>query len=531
MSILGRIDTRKTSIPYTVPAPVGGLNGRDPLAEMDANDAYFMDNLYPEANRVVARRGSEKAILSALEGPVETLAVYSGAAGESLLAWAGTKVYDITTSTPAELSGSITEPQVQTSMFSNAADNAQWLIIVNGTDTPMGYDGSAISNLTMTGITSPNDLIDVLAYKGRLFFAADENTNTLGFYYLPSGQIQGALSYFDLGQVSRLGGMLMGMATFSDSGSGETPNDYIIFITSRGECIVYNGTNPGDSTAWSLVGRYYAAAPIGRKNNFNFNGELILLTLDGAIPFSAVRKSGDSQSQGVISAKYGAITTKLGRFLSDFNQYANVQGWQGLQYARGGWLVVNVPATASPSGEYYHYVMNASTGSWCRFTDWNGMCFAVFNDRLYFGRFDGYVMLADEGRLDDGNDININVKQAYNYFNTQNDIGNLVKHFQWAEVFISSDSVPALSAGFSVNFKEEQPDYLAGIAEPEGAEWDISDWDISDWAGSGDTRSAILTLNRGGFAGSLWLRGSLSNITFEWFATQYVFERTTGLLV
>lgn len=527
MSIFGSINSKARSKPFVVSAPVGGLNGRDPLADMDAKDAYYMDNLFPAANKVEARRGTIKHINTPLEGPTETLQVYTGAAGEKMLAWAGTKVYDVSSNTPVEIGSGVTEPYVNTAMFSNAADNAQFMIICNGADVPKSYNGTAIANLTMTGIPSANDLNYPFTFKGRLFFVAD---NMLGTYYLPVGQIQGALSYFDLGQVSKLGGKLIAIASYSDT-AGETPNDFIIFITSRGECIVYDGNDPSNAAAWRLVGRYYAATPIGNKCAFNLNGQLIILTLDGAVPFSEIRRVGDSKAQGVSTREFGSITTKLGRYISDLNVYASVKGWEGLQYPRAGWLILNTPNSNSPAGDFNQFVMNVNTGAWCRFTGWNGLCHVVFNGRLYFGRFDGYVMLADEGGLDDGSDIFIGVKQAYNYFTSDNEIGNVVKKFQWAQLFVGSDGTPPLSGSFSVNFNEQQPESLTGLPNVPGTEWDEGFWDFATWGSDNQQRTAIITLNRGGFNGSLWLQCSLSGITFEWFATQYVLEPTGNLLI
>lgn len=528
MIVSSNVNAAQTSRPFVLPAPIGGLNGRDPLADMPPQDAYYMDNLFPQANSVVARRGCQKHINTPLDGAPETLAVYTGAGTEKMLAWAGTKIYDVSTSTPVEIDNAITEPYAITAMFSNAADNAQFLIAVNGSNLPKSFNGTVMADLTMTGIPSPQDLNFVFTFKNRLFFGARDR---LGFFYLPVGQIQGGLAYFDLAQVSKLGGRLQAIASYSEM-SGETPNDYIIFITSRGECIVFAGNDPSNANAWSLVGRYYCATPIGQRCTFNLNGELILLTLEGAIPFSEVRKSGNAQAGGVGTNQFGAITTKLGRFLSELNPNAHVLGWEAVQYSRAGWLLLNAPATSTQSGNYFHYVMNVNTGAWTRFVNWNGISWAVFNDNLYFGRFDGYILQADVGGTDDGEDIDISVKQAYNYFNGgENDIGNRIKKFQWAQLFIASDGTPPVSGSFSVNFLEQQPDFLTGIADPEGADWDFATWDVSSWASGNEQRTLIITLNRGGFNGSLWLRSSLRNVTFEWFATQYVMEPTSGLLI
>lgn len=526
MSVFGNINTRQTSRPFVVAAPIGGLNGRDPLANMAATDAYLMDNLFPGSEKVYSRNGCVKHTNAPTPAAIQSLEVYAGANGEVMLAWAGDKIYNVSTSTPVEIDDGILNPYVITTMFSNAADNAQHLIIVNGQNVPKSFNGTSIVDLVMTGITAPTDLNTVFTFKNRLFFGAREK---LGFYYLPIGQIQGALSYFDLGQVSRKGGGLIAMASYSQN-SGDSPNDYIIFITSRGECIVYSGTDPSAAANWQLIGRYFAATPIGQRCAFNLNGEMVLLTLEGAVPFSEIRRSGNSDAGGVTGNEYGAITTKLGTFISDLNTNASVLGWEGIQYSKARWLVLNVPASPSITGEYYNYVMNISTGAWCRFRNWNALCFAVFNSKLYFGKNNGYVMLADEGKQDDGQPIEIEVKQAYNYFTSQNEIGNMTKHFQWAQMFISSDGNPTVNVSFSVNFNETRPELVSGLPNNTGAEWDVAEWDVASWGSNNQQRTALVTLNRGGFNGSLWLRSALDGISFEWFATQYVLERTVSLL-
>jgi hypothetical protein len=525
--IVGRINTAQSSEPFVVPAPIGGLNGRDPLASMAPTDAYLLDNLFPNTASVDSRKGCEKHNADdVLDGPVQTLDVFAGADGDQMLAWAGDSIYDVSLTTPSVLETGMVSALAINTMFSNASDNSQHLISVTGYDTPKHYDGGTISDLTMTGITTPADLNYVFSFKERLYFSARE---MLGFYYLPVGQIQGALSYFDLAQVANRGGYLLAIASFSEDG-GDGPNDYIVFITSKGECVVYAGYDPSDANNWKLVGRFYAGTPIGQRCAINYNAELILLTLEGAIPFSLIRKAGKA-GEGVSQAISGAITSKLGKFLSVLNSNSNVPGWQGVQYSRAGWLLLNVPATSSINGAYYHYIMNTTTNAWCRFTNWNGLSFCIFNDRLYFGRYDGYIMLADEGRSDDGEDILCDAKQAYNYFADERGVGPLQKHFQWATLIVKCDGTPPISGKFNVDFVEEQPQYLAILTETDGSEWDVDDWDLGTWGTDGVTQRVIITLNKGGFVGALWLRAPLNGLTLEWYATQYVLQRTKGLLI
>lgn len=527
--ILGNVNTGQTSQSVPVPAPLGGLNGRDPLAAMDRMDAYQMDNAFPGTAVVSSRKGCVKHSANSLGAPCQGLEVYSGGEGDKMLAFAGSKIFDVSTSVTTQLIDGLLGTIPITSMFSNAADNAQHLIIVNGLDRPMSYDGVNITQLTFTGMTgSQNTLSFVFTFKSRLYFV---QKGQLGFYTLPPGQIQGELTYFDLGQQSRLGGYLMAIGSYSwDSGNG--PNDYIVFITNKGEYIVYAGFDPTNAANWSLVGRYYSAEPIGRKCTVNYGTDLIILTLDGAIPFSEIKKAGDAKSAGVAGVEYKALTSKLGSFLSDLNMNADVPGWEGVQYSGGGgWLILNVPATTSISGAYYQFVMNTTTNAWCRFTNWNGLCFAVYNRRLYFGRYDGYVMLADEGRLDDGEPIRMDVKQAYNGFEDGSGLGALQKHFQWASLLVSCDGDPPLSGKFNVDFKEEQPDYVNDLEPPSGAEWDVAAWDTAVWGDDERTQRFIITLNKSGIHGALWLRASLQGLTLSWYATQYVMEKTRGLLI
>lgn len=530
MIIPGKINTRQQSKPITVPAPIGGLNGRDPLAAMAAQDAYLMDNVFPGTAYVESRKGCVKYSSASLGAPVQTLSVYGGASGDKMLGFAGGKIFDLSTPVPNQLTSGRTSNIAITTMFSNATDNAQHLIMVTGYDQPTSYNGASLVALTMTGMTgSQNTLNFAFAFKGRLYFG---QRNMLGFYYLDPGAIQGALHYVDLGQQSQRGGYLVAIASFSESGNGSTPDDYIVFITNKGEYIVYAGYDPSNAATWRLVGRYYSAPPIGAKCTLNYGTELVVLTTEGAVSFSEVRRAGDARANGVAGASYSAITSKLGSFLSDYNKNNTVPGWAGLQYSGGGgWLLLNVPATSSISGQYYHFVMNTTTNAWCRFTNWNGMCFAVYNERLYFGRYDGYVMLADESRLDDGEPIKCDVKQAYNYFDDGSGMAFLQKHFQWASLLVSCDGEPPLSGRFNVDYTEETPQYVNDLNPAAGAEWDVASWDDGVWGDADRTQRFVITLNRGGVAGSLWLRAYLKGLTLRWYATQYVMEKTGGLLI
>jgi hypothetical protein len=312
------------------------------------------------------------------------------------------------------------------------------------------------------------------------------------------------------------------MASFSaDAGNG--PQDYAVFITSLGEYIVYEGYDPSNIATWNLVGRYYSAPPIGRQCAFNYGSELVILTLEGALPFSAIRREG-----GVLDTD--ALTYKLGRLLQDKNVYADTHGWQAALYPKKGLLFVNVPANVSVAGSYVQFVQNTITKRWCRFTNLNGICWALFEGELYFGKYDGRVMKYDVGALDEGDPINLECQQAYNYFEDGSGSGSHNKHFHFAKLLLGCDGEPPLNAQFNVDYMSDQPEFVSSPADETGSEWDTTSWDVGGWGSDVTTRYFMLSMGKYGVAGSLWLRASLRGLTLKWYATQYIFSKAAGVL-
>lgn len=515
------IRTKQRSRPYTLPPPVGGLNGRDAKADMAAKDAYELLNWFPGTATMDSRAGSTP-FSTGLGAPVESLAVYRGGATPKMLGFAAGNVFNVTAggAVGAAIASGRTGNHVVSAMFSNAG--SQFLVGCTGADVPFNYDGTTWANSVMTGAgVVPAQLNFVSAFKGRLYFL---QTGLLGFFYAAVGAIQGALSYFDLAQVAKLGGSVVAIASFSMVDSGIGPNDYLVFVTSEGEYIVYGGTDPSSATTWGLVGRYYGPAPIGRLCTVNVGSDIIFLTLDGALPFSEIRKTQDTDQER------NAITSKLGTYLSDLNIYADVHGWQATLYPRGKSLILSVPLSGSIAGHYNQFVQNTTTNAWTRYDGWDGLCWTVFNRRLYFGTYDGRVMLADEGTDDDGEDIHLDCKQAYNSFEDGYGSGQATKHFHFARLTVASEGTPPVSGEISVDFIEDQPDYMSALDPGGGAVWDVATWDVAEWEVGEHTQYVTIALGKLGVVASLWLRASLNGTSLHWYSTKFIYEKSIGLL-
>lgn len=508
------------SKPKTIPAPVGGLNGINSLADMPPLDAYEMDNLMPGETSVAARLGFDDWG-SGITTAVETLTTYDGGSTPKMLAFTNGAIYDVSADAAvgAALTTGRTANVVVTTMFSNAG--TQFLLGVNGADTPFSYDGSSYAATTITGLTGSQNLLSyIMGFKGRVFLA---QAAQLGFYYLAVGAIQGAATYFDLSQQCQKGGYLMAMASWSIEDSGTGPQDYAVFITSQGEYVVYAGYDPSDANNWTLVGRYVAGKPIGRKCVEDFGGEVVVLTDMGVLTMGAIAQKGGVD-------KKDALSYKLGKYLGSLIQYATTPGWSITLHTDAGYLVVNAPKGASAANGYVQFVMNTETKNWCRFTGQNALCWTVFNKKIFFGTLASGVFQANTGYLDAGVQVNFSCKQAYNSFDDGFGAGFANKQWHLARLLTSSDGEPSISTSLSVDYVENTPLPSDAIESEEGGEWDVSDWDEAFWGGSEVVRVIEADLTGVGTVASLWVKGYVSGSTFRWFATNYIYAKLRGLL-
>ena len=63
------------------------------------------------------------------------------------------------------------------------------------------------------------------------------------------------MTIFDLGSFMTRGGFLETIATWTQD-SKQTVDEYLAFITSRGQVVVYQGTDPATANTFALVGLY-----------------------------------------------------------------------------------------------------------------------------------------------------------------------------------------------------------------------------------------------------------------------------------
>ena len=575
-------NTAKTA---SVPAPIGGWNARDSIAEMQPMDAVQMINFFPTPTDIQLRKGWTKKS-TGITGQVDTVITYPTSSGYKLFAFAGTKIWDASTSTASAVFDGLSSAKMQFVNFSNTAGN--WIVACNGQDPVVVYDGTkwfflattstaaAISTITHTGTTAnvttatahglvtgneitvsgaaPTDyngtyvitktgantftyvmattpatnaitvgsytvlgvtgadsstFINVNLFKNRLYFT---QKNTLNCWYLDVDSIAGVASPLYFGGIARIGGYLQAMGTWTID-AGEGADDYAVFVTSMGEVIVYNGTDPTTAATWALKGVWQLGQTFSRRCFTKWAGDLLLLTQDGLVPLASALQSSRLDPRINITDKiYYPVS------LAATNYYANF-GWQVIYYASENMLILNIPV----SDGIEQYVMHTITKAWARFTGIQAYCFVNSGDNdLHFGG-DGYVGTFYSGFSDNGNNITGAVQQAYSYFDTPGQL----KRFTLVRPILQTDNgLPTVLCNISTDFQPVdnlgQVSFNPSILNT--GKWDSATWDNKNWGGGLVTTKIWQGVTGLGFTGSINMTVASQGIEFHWASTDYVME-------
>ncbi len=499
---------KSTALSKSLPAPVGGWNARDSIADMDEKDAVILENLFPSTTSVDLR-GGHSQFATGLSAQVETVISYSGAATNKLFGIAGGSVYDGTAGGAvgaAALSG-LANSRWQYVNITTPGGN--FIEMCNGADSVYTFDGTTWTDqsASITGVTS-STLININLHKNRLWFVQKD---TLKAWYLPVQSITGAASAYDLSAFCPHGGYLMAMATWTmDAGYGI--DDMAVFVTSNGDCLVYRGTDPSSASTWALVGAFWIGSPIGRRCFVKYQGELLIITQDGLLPLTNALKSSRLDPRA-------ALTDKIQKAISSaVTNYGSNFGWQVTPYPNKNAVVLNVPINTNANQQ--QYVMNTITGSWCNFTGWQANCFTIHQDDLYFGG-SGFIGKAWETNADAGQAIPTRALQAFSYFGSPAKL----KRFTMMRPTFYASSPPAVSGQINVDFDDAISTATLSAASAIGALWDAGLWDTGIW-GSGLELSRLWQGAVGiGYCGAPNIRTSTNAIDLQWLATDVVFEQ------
>lgn len=506
-----RASRRKVVKTSSIPAPVGGLNARDAIANMPPTDAVQLENMFPQASSVDLRNGCDNH-LTGLGAWTESLMAYNNATSSKLFAAAGTAFYDASSSgaVGAAVQSGLTNAKWQHINVTTAGGS--YLYCVNGVDKPRLYDGSSWTSIdsgstpAITGVTTTL-LVHIHQFKNRVWFVEKDSMRV---WYLPLDSIGGAASSINFGSLFKLGGYLMAMTSWSIDNTGGV-DDYAAFITSQGEVALYRGIDPTYTSTWALVGLFRIGRPIGRRCTVRIGADVAVITADGVVMLSQALPSERTQTANSISSKIQPLIN------TDVQAYSGNFGWQLLLHPIGNKLILNVPQVENSI--QYQYVMNTITGAWTKFTGWNAACWELFGDNIYYGGATA-VVKADYGQDDNNSAITAYAKPAFSYFGNRGQN----KRFTMVRPIFNCDGNLTPSIALCTDFGDRMPSSTPSYSPAGGSQWDVSLWDVTYWGGSGSILKSWQSVTGVGFSASMKMKIQASGLTVQWQSTDYVYE-------
>ncbi len=491
----------------SLPAPVEGWDTREALADMPPKRAIILDNYFCTKEKVNIRPGYASHA-TGLGSAVETLMEYVPQSGSRVLfAAAGTAIYNVTAAgaVGAGVVTGLANARMQYLQFGTSG--GQFLIWFNGADTPQLWNGSTWANTTISGPTVTS-LIWGNNHQRRLWVGED---NSLTAWYGAVNAIGGTFTSFALAALARKGGEIVAMGTWSRDG-GDGQDDVAVFITSEGECIVYQGTDPASASTWALVGVFEIGKPIGRRCIKKAGADLLIVTDEGVVPLSSILSIDRSQSERV------ALTQQVNRAFNDYvRAYGSLFGWEPFMYPRRAMLLFNVPLSTTVSEQI---VFNTMTKAPSRFVDINAACWSLLGNDAYFGGFNGTVYRFDNSAVsDNGSAIVTDGLQAFSYFGAP----AVTKAFKFAGPVFEVDRIPAVAVEMNVDFRvfdvSATPTDLDGLA----GVWDGGFWDEAVWGGDRDVYDGWIGVRGIGRSGALRIKTSSTTLTGGWIATDFIY--------
>lgn len=452
-----------------MPAPIGGLNLVDSLANMEPTEALVLENYVPRGNNIALRKGFTQHA-SGLTGKVETVMAYNGAI-QKLFGIAGGSFFDSTGTGPVGAPLVTGQANSRWEHINVATSGGQFLYAVNGVNSPQIWNGTVWQAVTgvsapiaITGVTT-STLSHITLHQNRVWFA---QTGTLVAFYLGINSVGGLATAFDLRTIAKLGGTLIAIDTWTvDTGSGS--DDLMVFITDQGEVLVYAGTDPSSTSTWQLQGVYRSGRPTGKRCSLKVRGDLLILSEGGIISLSDLIQSGIDRAS-FITYK---IQPELGTFLA--TAIVNY-GWEMLYFQTESLGILNSPESDTVTRQY---AWDINTRAWCKWTGITAFSLEMFQGSPYLGQA-SVVSKLWTASSDAGVAITGKVKPAFSRY----DYAERKNQRRIRVYFLASVTPVTYGIRMNRDFEDFQPQNITLMTPSSGlAFWDAALWDQALWGG------------------------------------------------
>ncbi len=505
---------------YNIPAPIGGLNYRDPIAAMSPNDALVLTNFIPKQMGVELRKGW-KVHTDSIGLSIESTFAYNAAdsADNKLFGAAGGNIYDCTTN-PATISQSATgsvDDQWWTCQFDTGAD--MFLLAVSPSGGYWTYS-DATGWIKRTPTNLPSNPRTVMVFKRRVWFTCENSSKV---YYMDTvNAITGTVTAFEMGAHLSQGGYVSAMLNWTlDAGVGI--DDHLVVIGTQGDVAVWQGTDPSSSTTFALRGIWYVG-PVPKYGRYftPMGGDVMILSELGLVPLSRLVNGQFVEGQQGPADKIQEVIAPIIRLLRD------TISWDVIGIPSESILMIKLPPNV---GQYQQYCMNMITNAWCLISDMPINSITLLDGQTYFGTSDGTMCKGFFGNYDGvlsdgtgGDFIEGEIQTSFQTFGTP----AFNKKFDLARPIFIAPAAPSVKLQLNTQYTFTSVEGSPSYSSISSAAWDSSVWNIAQWNGASNTYQAWVGVSNLGYYGSLRMkvRGKPETI----FTSSHVMASMGGLM-
>ena len=357
---------------------------------------------------------------------------------------------------------------------------------------------------SITGV-DPSTFRHVMVWKNRIWFTQADSSVA---WYLPVNSVAGQAYPVYFGPRFKFGGSLVGLWSWTLDG-GQGVDDMLVGISTAGDVVVYQGSDPASANTFGLRGVWFVGAvPPGRRIASDFGGDLFILSMTGCVPLSKLVAGGLIRDPNLYA------TQKIANlFNALMSERRTLEGWELRIHPGDNTLLITIPP--APGGPYEQLSMSLATMGWARHQGVPMACTESWHGKLFFGTTDGRVCVND-GYVDavqtdgtGGTAINWKLLTAYqNLNNARMKRVELVRPH-----FVTTGTVPGYSVAAKYDFNLTNEDLTATTVPTTVGAWDVGRWDVAKWDESRATSEKIGGTTGVGVNVALLLKGSSTDIT------------------
>lgn len=507
-----------------LPAP-RGVNLVDSVSALPDGDCTSLTNHVRDEYGLRSRLGyrvHNQSVIGANK-QIRTLLGFHGstAAKDKLFACTHNGIWDVTGTSLADLdhafgvTGAETDAGYGVGRAFTSVDGKHWLLYCDEANGYLAYreDTDAWTTPTITNeagailLADRSKLVAVTVWKHRVWLVEKDSTVA---YYLGLDAYQGEVQPFDFGAQFTRGGHLVGLYSWTRDG-GNGIDDFLVALSSGGDLVVYQGTDPDDPAKFEIRGVWYIGAPpAGRHVATERGGDLQVLSTLGLLPVSVLLDGASPEDPDVATSR--KIGSALGRLMCE---RGDKRGWATVIHPEDRTLIITVPASAGQARE--QWVLGLLADGWARHTGLPMTCVEPWRGELFFGTDDGRVCVnsgdADNvGISDSSNAVAIEWSGITRY----SDLGAPTKKrvLMARPHMLTTGTPPQYGVEARYDFNLSEPTTVPyEAAPPSPSSWGEADWGELIWgvgqSTAGDFRG---TTGIGSHVALAW-RGASKNRT------------------